>query len=158
MAKVLARFLRFLLTWIEKETKMSTDATGVVLSPNPVPGAGVAAADPAPAGDVQTPVPGADVAAAADPAPADDPSAVSVPPRPLDQIKADADAAQAAHQAAKDQVKATGGALRTLAAEYRAAVAYFSKDCAAIESMVATVVDDVEERAAALATKIEGVL
>ncbi|OIQ97230.1 hypothetical protein GALL_207840 [mine drainage metagenome] len=60
-------------------------------------------------------------------------AAAPPPPRALDLIRADADAARTAHVAAQNAVRASHDVLKTLAAEYRAALAFFEADCQAVE-------------------------
>ncbi len=61
------------------------------------------------------------------------PPPAAAAPRGLDLIRADADAARTAHLAAQNAVRASHDALKTLAAEYRAALAFFDADCQAVE-------------------------
>ena len=101
------------------------------------------------------PVDAASVAPAAEPV-AEAPPVV--PPRPLEAIKADVDAAKAAHVAAVANVKDTHGILSGLSAEYHAAVAYFAADASAVEADIKAVLAEAESLFSKAKAEVEAVL
>jgi len=137
---MIARFLRYLLSILERKTMSIDPTTGLE-----VPDAPVDAASVAPDSEPVTESP------AAEPAPV-------VPPRPLEAIKADVDAAKAAHVAAVANVKDTHGILSGLSAEYHAAVAYFSADASAVEADIKAVLAEAESLFSKAKAEVEAVL
>jgi len=137
---MIARFLRYLLSILERKTMSIDPTTGLEVPDAPVDAASVApAAEPV----AETP--------AVEPAPV-------VPPRPLEAIKADVDAAKAAHVAAVANVKDTHGILSGLSAEYHAAVAYFAADASAVEADIKAVLAEAESLFSKAKAEVEAAL
>ncbi len=149
---MIVRLLHFLLNLIEGKHIMPIDPTTGL----DVPDLGVATPTaPAAPEPVSASAPEAQ---ASDPAPVPAAPAAPTPPRSLDAIKSDTDAARAAHQAAVDAVRATHEALKALAAEYRAAVSYLDQDCADIEAEVSKAQAAAEGSLEGIVTKLKAVL
>jgi len=69
---------------------------------------------------------------------------VVIPPRPLDAIANDVDAAKARHAAAVTELASATGVLGTVVAEYRAAITWADEKCKEVESSTSGLIVEAE--------------